>query len=153
MSTHKAPEHRPWLPGSWHPARLRAPDSVALTAVLLAVSAVRGLDYVLPSAQTSPAMAVVEQAFPIVVWGMLFLAPAGLLLVSALARIHGGVWMGHWILAIVYTALAVGLGIEYLSREWFDGVRFATTLVLPAFLHLTIALRTGWRPLEWNPET
>lgn len=153
MSKHKAPEYRPWVPGSWHPARLRAHDSVALTAVLLTVATVRGLDYVLPSSQTSPAMAVVEQAFPIGVWGVMFLLPAGLLLVSALARIHGGVWMGHWILAIVYTALSVGLAAEYLSREWFDGIRSATALALPAFLHLTIALRTGWRPLEWDPES
>lgn len=153
MSKHKAPEYRPWVPGSWHPARLRSYDSVALTAVLLTVATVRGLDYALPSAHSSPALAVAEQAFPIGVWGVLFLLPSMLLLVSALARIHGGVWMGHWILAIVYTALSVGLGIEYLSREWFDGIRSSTALALPAFLHLTIALRTGWRPLAWDPET
>ena len=153
MNSHERVESRPWVPGSWHPARLRAHDSVALTSVLLTVATVRGLDYVMPSAHNSSALAVVEQAFPIDVWGVLFLLPALLLLVSALARIHGGVWMDHWILAIVYTALASGLGVEYLSREWFDGIRSATALALPAFLHLTIALRTGWRPLAWDPES
>lgn len=145
---HRAAPHSPWAPGSWHPARLNQYDSVWLTGLLIVVGVVRGYDYITPSHVASPSLAVVESAMPMTVWGTAFGLPAIALAFVALLRIHGGVWMCHWILAIIYAALAVGLGAEYITRPGFDGIRTAATLMVPAFLHLTIALRTGWRPLR-----
>lgn len=143
-------EESPWRPGSWHPGRLRLSDSVGLTIGLIIVSLVRGFDYLTPNpVSATSSLTVVEGAFPLPVWGIAFMAPALLLALAAGLRIHAGVWIGHWVLAIAYTALAVGLGAEYVTRPMLDGIRSATAMTIPAYLHLTIALRTGWRPIRW----
>ncbi|MDO5662863.1 MAG: hypothetical protein Q4G40_09220 [Brachybacterium sp.] len=155
MPTHRGtfipPE--PWRPGSWQPARYSLEDSVALTVGLVCFALIRGYDYLTPSVHHSPSLSIVEAAFPLHVWGALFSVPALVLAASVLLRIHIGVWIGHWLLAIAYMGLAMGLGLEFLSRPWGDGIRTASTLILPAVLHLVAALRTGWRPVPWRTST
>ena len=102
----------PWRIGSWEPARLGLTDSIGITILLTLAAAVRGFDYLTPRVYPSPALSVVEAAFPLWVWGLMFALPAIFLAVSALARIHAGVWIGHWLLVIAYVGLATGLGVE-----------------------------------------
>lgn len=136
----------PWRIGSWEPARLGLSDSIGITMLLSAVSIVRGFDYITPKSTASPALSIVEEAFPLWVWGLMFLVPSIFLTISALTRVHAGVWIGHWLLVIAYFGLATGLGLEYLGRPWFDGIRSAASLAIPFGLSALVALRTGWRP-------
>ncbi len=136
----------PWRIGSWEPARLGLSDSIGITLLLTFVGMVRGFDYLTPKTTESPALSVVEAAFPLWVWGLMFAVPAVFLAVSAIARVHAGVWIGHWLLVIAYVGLATGLGVEYFGRPWFDGVRTVASLAVPFALHAMVAFRTGWRP-------
>ena len=136
----------PWRVGSWEPARLGLSDSIGITILLTLAAAVRGIDYLTPRVYPSPALSVVEAAFPLWVWGVMFSAPAVFLAVSALARVHAGVWIGHWLLVIAYVGLAAGLGVEYAGRPWFDGIRTIGSLAVPCAIHCLVAFRTGWRP-------
>ena len=136
----------PWRVGSWEPARLGLSDSIGLTILLTFAAVVRGIDYLTPRSYSSPSLSVVEAAFPLWVWGLMFSAPAVFLAVSALARVHAGVWIGHWLLVIAYVGLAAGLGVEYFGRPWFDGIRTVGSLAVPCAIHCLVAFRTGWRP-------
>ena len=142
-----------WRPGSWEPGRLGLRDSIGITVLLIAVAMVRGIDYITPAPISTTALSIVEQAAPLWAWGMGFMIPAVVLAASTLTRVHLGVWVGHWLLAIAYVSLAVGLGAEYVTRPWLDGIRSATAMMLPAILHCTVAVRTGWRPPRWTPQT
>lgn len=155
MTTHRhlSITDKPWRPGSWEPGRFGLYDSIGITCVLVIISLVRGYDYLTPDSVPTPALSVVEQAFPIHVWGLAFTLPAVLLATAVLARIHAGVWAGHWLLGIAYVALAVGLGAEYTSRPWLDGIRSAAGMALPATIHIGVAIRTGWRPPRWSRTT
>lgn len=136
----------PWRVGSWEPARLGLSDSLGLTILLTFVAALRGFDYLTPTSTESPALSIVEAAFPLWIWGLMFAVPAVFLAISAIARIHAGVWIGHWLLVISYVGLTTGLGAEYLARPWFDGIRTAGSLAVPLLIHALVAFRTGWRP-------
>ena len=136
----------PWRIGSWEPARLGLSDSIGLTILLTFAAAMRGYDYLTPKVHPSPSLSVVEAAFPLWVWGLMFALPAIFLAVSALARIHAGVWIGHWLLVITYVGLGTGLGVEYLGRPWFDGIRGVSSIMIPCAIHCLVAFRTGWRP-------
>lgn len=138
----------PWRPGSWSPGRLGLVDSMCLTCVLIVLALVRSYDYLTPSGRPTPSLAVVEAAMPMTVWGIVFGTLAVVLVVSVLARVHAGVWIGHWALGIAYAALAVGLGSEYVTHPWFDGIRTAIGMVLPAYVHIVIGMRTGWRSMR-----
>ena len=136
----------PWRIGSWEPARLGLSDSIGITLLLTLVGLMRGFDYLTPKTTASPALSLVEAAFPLWVWGVMFAAPSVFLAVSALARVHAGVWIGHWLLVIAYVGLATGLGGEYVQRPWLDGIRTVGALLVPLALHGLVAFRTGWRP-------
>ena len=136
----------PWRIGSWEPARLGLSDSIGITLLLTLVGLMRGFDYLTPKTTASPALSLVEAAFPLWVWGVMFAAPSVFLAVSALARVHAGVWIGHWLLVIAYVGLATGLGAEYVQRPWLDGIRTVGALLVPLALHGLVAFRTGWRP-------
>ena len=136
----------PWRMGSWEPARMGLSDSIGITLLLTIVGLVRGIDYITPKTTESPALSLVEQAFPLWVWGLMFAVPSLFLAASVIARIHAGVWIGHWLLVIAYVGLATGLGVEYLGRPWFDGIRTVASLAGPFALHTLVAFRTGWRP-------
>lgn len=143
---HLSKNSDPWRVGSWEPARLGLSDSIGITMLLTGVSLIRGFDYLAPKTTATPALSVVEAAFPLWVWGLMFLVPSIFLAISALTRVHAGVWIGHWLLVIAYFGLATGLGVEYLGRPWFDGIRSAASLAVPFGLSALVALRTGWRP-------
>lgn len=87
------------------------------------------------------------------VWVGWLLVGAVTLGASALARIHAGVWAGHSILFVAYTALAVGFTVEYGAAPWTDGLRSAGPMWLVAALHIILVIRTGWRPPRWDPST
>ncbi len=142
---------RTWMPGSWEPGRIRLEDTLVIKAVLIMTATVRGLDYLAPKPPLStPAVESMRVAFPLAVWGLLFVIPAAVLLLGLLGRIHVAVWLGHGLLAVVYLALAVALGSEYVTHPWWNGIRSATGLLLPVGLHAMICLRTGWRPITWR---
>ena len=92
-------------------------------------------------------MSAVEQAFSIWAWGLGFALPA----IFTALRIHRGVWFGHWALALVYLAFAVGLVGEYITRPWLDGIRTSAAMPLPMGLHILIVVRTGSGPPRWTP--
>lgn len=144
------PETNPWKPGSWEPARLSPLDSISVTVWLCLASILRGLDYLLPQSQqgATRALSVVEDAMPLAVWGLLFFGFGILLAVSVAWKIHRLVYLSHWCLGVITAALTVGLGAEYLTRPWGDGIRSAGTLGVVAAIYLIIAIRTGWEPKE-----
>lgn len=143
-------EPNPWKPGSWEPARLSLLDSMSVTVWLCLASILRGLDYLLPSTPEgqTKALTVVEDALPIPGWGILFSGFGFLLALSVVLKIHRLVYLSHWTLGVVTAALTVGLGAEYLTRPWGDGIRSAGTLAVVAAFYLIIAIRTGWEPKE-----
>lgn len=143
----------PLKPGSWEPGRIGLLDALVLKAVLITTATVRGLDYLSPVERTTTAVETMQLAFPLEVWGFMFLAPAMLLFVGLSARIHFAVWLGHGLLAISYFALLVALGGEYVTRPWWDGIRSASGMLLPTTLHALICFRTGWKPAHWLGQT
>lgn len=150
----------PWRPGSWVHARLARLDTTLLTLLLAGLAANRAWDYATPppwahgpGPRPSPGLSVVESAAPMWVWVGWLLAAAGILAVSALTRIHVGVWAGHSLLFIAYLALAVGFTVEYGLQPWADGLRSAGPMWLITSLHIILAIPTGWRPPQWHPST
>lgn len=154
-----APVHipEPWAPGSWVQARLSRFDTSLLTLLLAGIALNRAWDYATPPpwvpaySRPSPGLLVVESAAPLWLWIGWLVGAALLLGVSAVARIHRGVFLGHAALFLAYLGLSVGLLVEYLAQPWADGVRSAGPLVVVTCLHLLITIRTGWRPIEWTP--
>lgn len=139
-----------WVPGSWEPGRIGFYDAMIINATLVLVALSRGFDYVGPSHNpnrpSTGTFDTMEAAFPMEIWGWFILIPAGILATSLIFRVHISVWLGHGLLAIIYFALAIALGSEFVVRPWWDGIRSATTLILPTVLHALICIRTGWRP-------
>src|SRR5699024_11419318 len=126
MSGHRQTISRssdPWRMGSWEPARMGLSDSIGITLLLTIVGLVRGIDYITPKTTESPALSLVEQAFPLWVWGLMFAVPSLFLAASLIARIHSWVWLGHWLLLLAYVGLATCLGVEYLGWAWGGGIR------------------------------
>lgn len=150
MSSHAAPSPRfggiAWT-SRWRPAVL-GPVDVMLSVYAMAVMAlVRGLDYGLGD-DAATSLSVVEAAAPLWGWAIGFTLGGAVLALGALRRWHGVVWTGHAILAVLYTALAVGIAWAVLGNPWLDGIRAATVLILPTAMHWTLGLRTGPRPIE-----
>ena len=144
------PEPNPWKPGSWEPARFSPLDSISFTLWLCFASILRGFDYLTPKSPEgrTKALSVIEEAMPLWLWGSLFLGFGLLLTVSVFLKIHRTVYLSHWVLGVVTAAMTVGLGAEYLTRPWADGIRSAGTLGVVAAFYLIIAVRTGWEPKE-----
>src|SRR5699024_9079505 len=125
----------PWRMGSWEPARMGLSDSIGITLLLTIVGLVRGIDYITPKTTESPALSLVEQAFPLWVWGLMFAVPSLFLAASVIARIHAGVWIGHWLLVIAYVGLATGLGVGCSGRRGFAGFGTVASLEGPLVFH------------------
>jgi hypothetical protein len=143
-------------PARWKPARLRRFDLVVITLGLWLTATIRGLDYITgddsgarpPKPGQTNVLVGIEAAFPLWMWGVIILTGTALLGVGVIRSWHAYVWWGHVILAAVYLALTVGLLPGYLGREWFDGIRGASGLILPTVLHSLIWWRMGRRPVE-----
>lgn len=141
----------PVMPGSWEPGRFHLTDALVLKVVLIAMGVMRGIDYLTPSVRGwTPVTESMVGAFPLQVWAAMVLIPTATLMIGLLGRIHIAVWLGHGLLAGVYAALVVSLGLVYIERPFFDGMRSVTVLFLPATLHAVITARTGWRPPRWD---
>lgn len=126
-----------------HPAVLRPGDVTMIVCLFAGLALVRSWDYLTPGAHTSaPVMETMRLAMPLQVWGVLIGVPALMLYVGMLTRAARLVWIAHAVLAALYAALAVSLGVEYVQRPWFDGIRSATALVAPAAFHALLAVRS-----------
>lgn len=129
--------------GRWAAPRLRGRSSRTLLVVFAVAALVRAWDYATgtdgTAATAGSALGNIERAFPLAVW-------AGALAVGALL-VFGGM-LGRWslvvaagsvLLAASYFGLTAGLLVEYLGRDWFDGVRGATGLAVPVVWHIIVA--------------
>lgn len=142
-----------FVPGSWEPGRFHLTDAITLKIVLIFMAANRAFDYFTPTfVSPSTVTEVMQTAFPMWAWGCMILLPLFCLIIGLAARIHFMVWLGHGLLAVVYLALIVSLGLVYIDRPLFDGSRSATALLAPLVLHGMICVRTGWKPPSWPEE-
>lgn len=142
-----------FVPGSWEPGSFHLTDAITLKIVLIFMAANRAFDYFTPAIVAPRTVTeVMKTAFPMWVWSLMILLPLAFLTVGLIARIHFLVWLGHGLLAVVYLALVVSLGLVYIDRPLFDGSRSATVLLAPLFLHGIICVRTGWKPPSWPEE-
>lgn len=133
---------------TWRPAAFTPADLWVLLGGLVAIASLRGLDYATGDDRVSQSLSVVEDAFPLPVWGAFTLAAASVLALGITARVHAAVFIGHGLLAGVYLALGVGVALSV--RElgpWWDGIRSGGDLLFFGLLHGVLCFRTGPRPL------
>lgn len=140
-----------WRARTWVRAHITPFDITILTVALGWLALVRAFDYATPppwigQPRVTPGLAVAEAAAPLWLWISVLTFGGALLLGSALAEIHRGVWAGHLILGATYAGLAIGFTLEYIAQPWADGVRSAGPMWLVLSLHLLLAFRTDWRP-------
>lgn len=125
--------------GSWKPGAFTPADVTIITAALAAspvLKVVQGIidPDVLP-------LTPVGGAIPMVLWLAGFGIGSILLAVGMWQHRHGAVWIGHALLGLLYLILAI---LELVTRQ--PGCAGATAVV--CILHITLALRTGPRPIE-----
>lgn len=137
----------PFKPGSWEPGRFGLSDAVAIKVMLIVMAANRAVDYFTPQA-TGPTTVteMMQTAFPLWGWGAMMIFPTLALATGLVTRTHFAVWLGHGLLAVIYLALVVSLGMVYIERPLFDGSRSMTALLAPLTLHAVLCYRTGWKP-------
>lgn len=134
---------------SWQPASLKSWDITLLITVCVAQILVRALDYMISDTNPDP-YRLVEEAFPIKLWGIFLVISAAVLILGWLVKSHIIVFVGHGLLAMFYTALFLGIllpAITELSFNGMRGMRSATTLMLPTVFNALLCLRTGPVPL------
>ena len=133
--------------GTWAPAALICWDVIAIKT-LLAVSAVlRAVDY-----GTGSSTGRIEQAGPASLWVVLCATTGTLIAAGMLARVHWSVFTGHFLGAFTYAALAVGAMQRAFEQTPPDGWRGGSALLIIAFLHGVLALRSGQRPIPRSRE-
>lgn len=143
----------PWSARSWVPPTLSRRDVVSLIICWGIVVSSRAWDYLTPIVehdQPRAAYTIIEAAMPLWVWGLLIAAPLAVLVISMIRHVHAGVWAGLMGIAVVYLGLGCGLTVEYLTREWADGIRAGLPPLGLAYSTGLIGLRTGWRPPAWT---
>ena len=142
----------PMMPGSWEPGRFNLSDAVVIKATLIFMAFLRGIDWLTPTVTSSPTPVTetMQTAFPLEIWALMIMAPATVLLIGLVLRIHFFVWLGHGLLAVTYMGLFTSLLLVYAQRPYFDGIRSATVLLAPLVLHTLLVVRTGWRPPRWD---
>lgn len=121
--------------GDWAPGLQPDLSLVAMWALILELI-VRGVDYVGGDRpEVTNNLTVVEQAFPIQVWGILCLA-AGLMFAFGVAtQKFGAVIAGSLLATGVYGALAAGLFLRMVERGWpWDGFRTPLMFMVVALL-------------------
>lgn len=133
---------------SWRPAVFVGSDSTIGAWILIFLAAVRGADYLRTGDSTSKTLDLVEQAFPLLIWGGAFIIGAVVLAAGLMLRKHFIVWAGHATLFLIYTVLALGLILPLLP--FMPGVRTGVDMLYLAFAHYIFLLRTGPRPLGSN---
>lgn len=133
--------------GSWQPARLTSTDHMLILYALMIMPIVRAFDYS-SGDDASASLTAVEGFAPMWAWAIFFYLGALVLAYGVRARRHLIVYIGHSILAVTYSALAVGVLATSLTRPWLDGVRGASVLILPTLMHWMIWWRTGPAPIK-----
>lgn len=135
----------------WRPAVFVGTDSTIGAWILVFIAAVRGADYLRTGDATSPTLDLVEQTFPLLIWGLAFIIGGAVLAAGLLSRRHFIVWSGHGILFVAYLALSLGLMLPLLPFD--PGIRTGSDMVYLAFAHFIFLLRTGPRPLGQDGAT
>lgn len=130
--------------GTWTPAALISWDVITIKTLLAVDAVLRTLDYGTGSS-TGPGR--IEQAGPAMLWVVLCATIGTLIAAGMLARIHWSVFSGHFIGFFVYAALAVGALQRAFEMTPPDGWRGGSVLLIIAFLHGVLALRSGQRPI------
>jgi hypothetical protein len=135
----------------WRTSQFVRTDVIFLTALLTVLALVRGFDYATGDDSEGATLSLVEKAFPLPLWGALFMFGGGLIAAGMLLHIHPVVFVGHCLLAVTYAMLTVGLFVA-LPGFPFDGIRTATGLTAIVWLHYFLALRMGPRPIDGSVE-
>lgn len=132
--------------GDWVPLLPRSARLAVVTIVPLE-PIVRGLDYILPDATAgAQQLSIVEQAMPMLAWGILCLA-AGLISVTGfVGRWRRVTVTGLWLGGSVYATLAAGQWAAVVGQPWLDGVRGPAIVTLLAVAQLGMALGYAQQP-------
>lgn len=141
--------------GSWETPRLTGIDVLVVILSLLTQAIVRSWDYSTGDDRVSASLTLIEDAFPLWIWGIILGVLAGALLLGIGLRIHLLVWSSHALLSFMYSILMIGMLIAVLDNNPFpwDGIRGVTLLMTPAILHGVLAIRTGPHPLPYSDIT
>lgn len=136
--------------GSWRAPRLTGIDVVVIICSLITQGVIRSWDYSTGDDQIASSLSLIEDAFPLVVWGAILGSLIITLTVGMWLRVHMLVWATHGLLGVVYFTLMVGMIIAVFSNNPFpwDGIRGGSILLTPCILHVLLAIRTGPKPLE-----
>lgn len=136
--------------GTWQPPRLTGLDVLVVIISLWTQVVVRSWDYSTGEDRISSSLTLIEDAFPLEVWGLILASLALGLAVGILFRVHLMVWASHSLLCLIYFILMIGMLIAILDGSPFpwDGIRGVTLLLTPAVLHGVIAIRTGPSSLD-----
>jgi len=136
--------------GSWRPANLATVD-ILIIKVILAVEALsRSADYLIMVDAPAVMYGGLETVVPVQVWAVLCFLVAVLLAFGVTVRCHFSVYAGHAVGAVVYAALTVAAVQFVFELPEPDGWRRVMPLLLIAFLHFVLALRSGPKPLPRN---
>lgn len=142
---------RPHRRQTWRPAAFTSADLWVLLGGLVAIASLRGFDYATGNDRVSQSLSIVEDAFPLPVWGAFTLVAAVVLAVGITVRVHALVFVGHGLLAGVYLALGAGVASSVAGMGgWWDGIRSGGDLLFFAALHAYLCVRTGPRPLPFD---
>lgn len=131
--------------GSWKPPRFTGLDVLVVIISLWTQVVVRSWDYSTGDDRIGSSLTLIEDAFPLEVWGLILAFLAFCLAVGIFFKIHLVVWASHSLLCLIYFILMIGMLIAILDGSPFpwDGIRGVTLLLTPAVLHGVIAIRTG----------
>lgn len=138
--------------GSWEIPRLTRIDVLVVIISLLTQAVFRSWDYSTGDDEVIASLTLIEDAFPLWVWGLWLGMLAVFLFIGIILRIHLVVWSAHSLLAFTYFILMIGMAIAVFDRSPYpwDGVRGITLLLTPALLHGVLAIRTGPSPLHYR---
>lgn len=114
---------------------------------LIVMPVVRALDYS-TGEDNGGSLTAVEAFAPIWAWSIPFYIGAAILILGVRTRRHLVVYVGHSILAVTYSTLAVGIFASCITQPWLDGIRGASVLILPTLLHWQNWWRTGPAPIR-----
>ncbi|WP_367582273.1 hypothetical protein [Tsukamurella tyrosinosolvens] len=115
--------------GTWVP--LLPPHARNVVVGIVPIEPIlRGVDYILPGAETAPQLTLVEAAAPMPVWGTLCLLAGVLALVGFWGRWRAVCIAGMWLGAATYVTLAAGQWWEVIGHPWLDGIRGPAILTI-----------------------
>ena len=120
----------------WEPGL--QPDMSLMVMYLLSLEPlVRGIDYITGDDGTfNRALRSVEDAMPLWIWGVVFIAAAVLFLTGVTRRKHNFIIAGSILMVATYGAFSVGAIFEIVSEGWpWDGYRRVVMYVVWASVY------------------